>query len=104
MLHIFDWQIFNYFLQLIFRLTPLASAAKSNEKLVNQTYATLFLSWMPFRRNKMSTKYATIFTIIICTFAFDFASSLKTDCIQIIVNVHVDPGSLRGQKGVKLDI
>ena len=24
------------------------SAAKSNEKLVNQKYATLFLSWMPF--------------------------------------------------------
>ena len=24
------------------------SAAKSNEKLVNQNYATLFLSWMPF--------------------------------------------------------
>ena len=26
----------------------LAPAAKSNEKLVNQKYATLFLSWMPF--------------------------------------------------------
>ena len=24
------------------------SAAKSNEKLVNEKYATLFLSWMPF--------------------------------------------------------
>ena len=36
MLHIFDWSIFHYFLQLIFRLTPLTSAAKSNEKLVNQ--------------------------------------------------------------------
>ena len=28
------------------------SAAKSNEKLVNQKYATLFLSWMPFRKTK----------------------------------------------------
>ena len=35
-LYIFDWLIFQYFLQLIFWLTPLASAAKSNEKLVNQ--------------------------------------------------------------------
>jgi hypothetical protein len=26
------------------------SAANSNEKLVNQKYATLFLSWMPFRK------------------------------------------------------
>ena len=26
------------------------SAAKSNEKLVNQKYATLFISWMPFRQ------------------------------------------------------
>ena len=33
MLHIFDWLIFRYFLQLILRLTPLTSAAKSNEKL-----------------------------------------------------------------------
>ena len=34
--YIFDWLIFHYFLQLIFWLTLLASAAKSNEKLVNQ--------------------------------------------------------------------
>ena len=27
------------------------SAAKSNEKLDNQKYATLFLSWMPFSEN-----------------------------------------------------
>ena len=31
--HIFDWLIFHYFLQLIFRLIPLTSAAKSNQKL-----------------------------------------------------------------------
>ena len=32
------------------------SAAKSNEKIVNQKYATLFLSWMPFSKKygKMS--------------------------------------------------
>ena len=47
MLHIFDWLIFHYFLQLFFRLTPLSSSAKSNEKLVNQKYAALFLFWMP---------------------------------------------------------
>jgi hypothetical protein len=35
-LHIFDWVIFYYLLQLIFRLTPLTSAAESNEKLANQ--------------------------------------------------------------------
>ena len=34
-LHIFDRLTFHYFLQLIFRLTPLASAAKSSEKLCN---------------------------------------------------------------------
>jgi hypothetical protein len=27
----------------------LQSAAKSNEKLVNQKYATIFLSWLPFK-------------------------------------------------------
>ena len=48
MLHILTFDIFQYFLQLIFRLTPLTSAAKSNKKLVNQNYATLFLSWMLF--------------------------------------------------------
>ena len=47
MLHIFDWLILHYFLKLIFRLTHLKSAAKSNEKF-RQSYATLFLSWMPF--------------------------------------------------------
>ena len=31
-LHIFDWLIFYCFLQLIFRLTPLSSVAKSNKK------------------------------------------------------------------------
>ena len=35
-LHILDSLIFHYSLQLIFRLTPLTSAAKSNEKLVNK--------------------------------------------------------------------
>ena len=34
--HNFDRLIFHYFLQLIFRLTPLTSSLKSNEKLVNQ--------------------------------------------------------------------
>jgi hypothetical protein len=33
---VFDQLIFHYFLQLIFRLTPLTSAGKSNQKLVNQ--------------------------------------------------------------------
>ena len=34
------------------------SAAKSNEKLVNQKYATLFLSWMPFKKyNDISFVY-----------------------------------------------
>ena len=35
-------QIFHYFLQLIFRLTPLTSATKSNEKLVNQNTVLIF--------------------------------------------------------------
>ena len=34
--HNVDWLIFHYFLQLIFRMTPLTSASKSNDKLVNQ--------------------------------------------------------------------
>ena len=36
MFYNFDWLIFHHFLQLIYRLTPLTSAAKSNENLVNQ--------------------------------------------------------------------
>ena len=57
----------------------------------------------------MSTKNAMIFTIIICTFAFEFASSPKTDCIQIIDNVHVDPGPAISERTkrcqtVKVDI
>ena len=36
MLHNFDLLIFHYFLQLIFRLTRMTSAAKSNQKLVDQ--------------------------------------------------------------------
>ena len=35
-LHIFDCLILHYFLQLIFRLTQLTTAAKSNQKLINQ--------------------------------------------------------------------
>ena len=35
-LHNFDWLIFHYFLQLIFRLTPLTSAEYSNQKFINQ--------------------------------------------------------------------
>jgi hypothetical protein len=31
------------------------SAAKSNEKLINQKYATLSSSWMPFKSFKKST-------------------------------------------------
>ena len=46
-LHFFDWLIFHFFFFLFFRITPLSSSAKSNEKLVNQKYAALFLSWMP---------------------------------------------------------
>ena len=47
-LHIFDWLIFHYFLLLIFRLTTLKLAAKSNLKLVNQKLCNTVLSWMPF--------------------------------------------------------
>ena len=36
MFYNFDWLIFHHFLQLIYRLTPLTSVAKSNENLVNQ--------------------------------------------------------------------
>ena len=32
------------------------SVAKSNEKLVNQNYATLFLSWVPFNTNSLNGK------------------------------------------------
>ena len=46
-LHIFDWLIFHYFLQLMSVGLAWKSAAKNNEKLVNQKYATLFLTWMP---------------------------------------------------------
>ena len=42
-LHIFDWLIFHYFLQLNFRLTPLTSAAESNKKIVNQTLCNTVL-------------------------------------------------------------
>ena len=49
MLHIFDWLIFHYFLQLIFKLIPLTSAAKSNENLVNQK------SWMAFSKQQNSS-------------------------------------------------
>ena len=35
-LHLFDWLNYHYFSQLVIRLTPLTSAAKSNEKSVNQ--------------------------------------------------------------------
>ena len=34
--YIFDWLIFHYCFKLMFRLAPLTSAAKSNEKLVEQ--------------------------------------------------------------------
>ena len=44
----FDWLIFHHFLQLMLVGLGWKSTAKSNEKLVNQTYATLFLFWMPF--------------------------------------------------------
>ena len=47
----FDWLIFHYFLQLMSLGLAWKSAAKSNEKLLNQKYATLFLSWMPFSSN-----------------------------------------------------
>jgi hypothetical protein len=45
---IFDWLIFDSFLQLMSVELAWKSAAKNNEKLVIQKYATLFLSWMPF--------------------------------------------------------
>ena len=38
----------HYFLQLMSVGLAWKSVAKSDEKLVNQKYATLFLSWMPF--------------------------------------------------------
>ena len=56
MLHNFDWLIFHSFLQLIFSLTPLTSAANSNQKIVNQKLCNTvlildalnntFLSWL----------------------------------------------------------
>ena len=51
---IFDWLIFDYFLKLMSVGLAWKSAAKSNEKLVNQNYATLFLSWMPLSFQKIS--------------------------------------------------
>ena len=47
------WLIFYYFLQMIFRLTPPASAAKRNGKLLNQT---LFLFRIPFKLNLSKKK------------------------------------------------
>ena len=44
---VFDWLNFHYFLQLMSVGLACKSAAKSDEKLVNQNYKTLFLSWMP---------------------------------------------------------
>ena len=44
-LHIFDWLIFHYFLLLMLRLTPLTSAATSNEKLVNQKLCNTVLNF-----------------------------------------------------------
>ena len=45
---IFDRLIFHYSLQLMSVGLAWKSDAISNEKLVNQKYTTLFLSWMPF--------------------------------------------------------
>ena len=45
---IFDWIIFYYFLELMSVGLAWKSVAKSNENLVIQKYATLFLSWIPF--------------------------------------------------------
>ena len=45
MFHIFDWLICHYFLQLIFRLTPLTSVAKNNQNLVNQNHCSYL--WCP---------------------------------------------------------
>ena len=42
-LHDFDWLIFRFFLQLIFRLTALTSAAKSNTKLLIQKLCSILL-------------------------------------------------------------
>ena len=47
-MHIVDLLIFHYFLQLMSEGLAWKSAAKSNEKLVYQKYAILFLSWMSF--------------------------------------------------------
>ena len=44
---IFDRLIFHYFSQLMSVGLAWKSAAKNNEKLVNQKYATVFLSWLP---------------------------------------------------------
>ena len=44
----------HYFLQLMSVGLAWKSVAKSNEKLVNQKYATLFLSWMPFKDQLIS--------------------------------------------------
>ena len=45
----FDWLIFHYFLQLIFRLKPhWHQLQKIMKNLPIKNHATLFLSWMPF--------------------------------------------------------
>ena len=45
------------------------SAAKSNEKLVNQKYVTLFLSWRPFN------------ALLNCSALWNFSSSKMFHCI-----------------------
>ena len=98
MLHNFDWLFFYYFLQLIFRLTPLTSTTKSNEKLVNQTlcktilildahqiwiswFFSLNLSFSPFTIAVMKRIYAVMF-FFKNIWNLTFCSTLKTVVIQ----------------------
>ena len=87
MLHIFDWLIFHYFSQLIFRLTPLTSAAKSNEKLVNQKSChtvlildvlySIIIFYFSFRYYDYCLQKAELFMLDFCYFV-NFSVVLQT--------------------------
>ena len=93
MLHIFDWLIFHYFLKMKSAGLVWKSAAKSNEKLVNQKFATplhwsylgspLFRTWSDFEN-----VFCRIYKHMSYTIEWSLIShSKESNCIQRYVQV-----------------
>ena len=82
--HIFDWLIYHYFLQLIFRLTPLTSDAKCNEKWVNQKLRNTVLK---VRQNKLflCTTFST------STSQSDYFKRFSPSCISVYQSPSLAP-------------